>query len=231
MYCIHCGVKLADTETVCPLCETEVFHPDLPRNSAVPMYPLRAEPAPQVSSRASQIIVSTFFLMAMLITLLCDIQISGAVTWSGFVVGALLMSYVIFILPYWFRKPNPVIFVPCGFASVGAYLAYLNHAVDGNWFLAFAFPVTGYIGLVITAVVVLVKYLRKGYLYIIGGAIVALGLFMPLMELLLCVTFDGIGFLGWSWYPMIAMILLGAMLIFLAIHQPSREMMERKFFI
>ena len=26
MYCIKCGVELADSEKVCPLCGTRVFH-------------------------------------------------------------------------------------------------------------------------------------------------------------------------------------------------------------
>ena len=33
MYCINCGVKLADTEHICPLCGTEVFHPELMREN------------------------------------------------------------------------------------------------------------------------------------------------------------------------------------------------------
>lgn len=231
MYCINCGVKLADTENLCPLCGTEVFHPDYSRPDVSPLYPRRAEPSPHVSSRASQIIVTTMFVMAIMIILLCDLQISGGITWSGFAAGGILLVYELFILPYWFRDPNPVIFVPCGFAAVGVYLLYINHTLSGNWFLSFAFPVTGYTGLVVTAMVVLVKYLRKGYLYIFGGVLIALGGFMPLMELLLCVTFEPIRFFGWSWYPLIALGLLGVMLIFLAVHRPSREMMERKFFL
>ena len=34
MYCIKCGVELADSEKVCPLCGTRVFHPDLPCGQA-----------------------------------------------------------------------------------------------------------------------------------------------------------------------------------------------------
>ena len=34
MYCIKCGVELADSERVCPLCGTRVFHPDLPHDAA-----------------------------------------------------------------------------------------------------------------------------------------------------------------------------------------------------
>ena len=47
----------------------------------------------------------------------------------------------------------------------------------------------------------------------------------------LYVTFAGIEFLGWCWYPMIALILLGAMLFVIGLHRPTRETMERKFFI
>ena len=231
MYCINCGVKLADTEHRCPLCGTEVFHPELLRKEVEPLYPEHREPAPQVNSRAAQIVWTTMVLIALLTTLLCDLQINGTVTWSGFVAGALGMGYVILILPFWFRKPNPVIFVPCGFAAVGLYLLYINFAVGGSWFLSFAFPVTGYVGLVVTAVVVLLKYLSRGRLYIFGGAMMALGAFMPLMEFLICITFDRPRFVGWSLYPFIALVLLGAMLIFLAIYRPARETMERKFFL
>mgnify|MGYP000840753951 CR=1 FL=1 len=40
MYCIKCGVELADSERVCPLCGTRVFHPDLPCGQGEPPYPL-----------------------------------------------------------------------------------------------------------------------------------------------------------------------------------------------
>ena len=29
MYCVKCGVELADSEKKCPLCGTPVFHPDI----------------------------------------------------------------------------------------------------------------------------------------------------------------------------------------------------------
>ena len=231
MYCINCGVKLADTEKRCPLCGTEAFHPDLKRVETEPMYPQHRYPAPQVNSRAAQIIVTTLILMAALTTLVINLQINAKVTWSGYVIGALAMSYVLFVLPFWFRKPNPVIFVPCGFAAIGLYLLYINWATGGDWFLSFAFPVTGGIGLIVTAVVALLKYLRRGKLYILGGALIALGAFMPLMEFLMCLTFDFSRFFAWSLYPLIVLVLLGGMLIFLAISRPTREMMERKFFI
>ena len=72
----------------------------------------------------------------------------------------------------WFRRPNPVIFVPVDFIAVGLYLRYINFATGGHWFLSFAFPVTGAIGLLISAAVALTHYLRGGYLYIYGGMLI-----------------------------------------------------------
>lgn len=231
MYCIKCGVKLADTEQSCPLCGTEVFHPDISRQEVQSLYPQNRHPRPAVNSKAVQIVLTTMTLMALLVTLVCDLQINGSMEWAGYVAGALLIGYVMLVLPFWFRKPNPVIFVPCSFAAVLVYLLYINHITGGDWFLSLAFPVTGYIALVVTAVVALLKYVGRGVLYIFGGAGIALGLLMPLMEFLIHITFGGVRFIGWSIYPLIVMVLLGAMLIFLAIHDPARETMKRKFFL
>ena len=231
MYCIKCGVKLSDNQKQCPLCQTVVFHPDVMPKSDDPLYPAGQQPAPQVRSQAALVVTTTLFLLPLLITALCDLQLNGVITWSGYVIGALVVSYVILVLPYWFRRPNPVIFVPCGFVAVGLYLLYISLATGGGWFLSFAFPVTGAVGLIVTAVVTLVKYVGKGELYIFGGAFALLGAFMPVMEWLLNLTFGFTHSLVWSWYPLIALVLLGCMLIFLALFRPARETMERKFFL
>ena len=231
MYCINCGVKLADTEKICPLCGVTVFHPEISPPEGEPLYPRGRYPAAQVNSRIAVIILSTLFALPLFICLLCDLNINGTVIWSGYVVGALLLSYEMLILPLWFREPNPVIFVPCSFATLGLYVLYINFATGGKWFLSFALPVIGGIGLIVTALVALLKYLRRGRLYIFGGASIVLGLLMPLMEFLLSLTFEPLHFGTWSFYPMIVLVLFGGMLIFLAISRNAREAMERKFFL
>ena len=231
MYCIKCGVKLSDNQKVCPLCETVVFHPEIMPSNDDPLYPIQQHLATQVQSQAALVVITTLFLLPLLITALCDLQLNSAITWSDYVIGALLVSYVCLVLHYWFRQPNPVIFVPCGFAAIGLFLLYISIATDGGWFLTFAFPVTGAVGLIVTAVVALLKYVGKGQLYIFGGALALLGAFMPVMEFLLNLTFGFPQRLLWSGYPLVTLVLLGGMLIFLAIYRPARETMERKFFL
>lgn len=231
MYCINCGVKLADTEKQCPLCKTQVFHPDLKQGDGTPLYPIDNLPGTQKDFKIWQIVFTVLFMIPIVTVVLCDLQINHAVTWSGYVVGALIMSYVFFILPAWFKDPNPIIFVPVSFAALCLYLLYIDLVTAGGWFLSFAFPVTGGIGIIVTALVTLFRCLKRGRLYILGGGFIALGVFMPLAEYLMSITFGFINFIGWSYYPFAALFLLGALLIFLAIYRPARETMERKFFI
>ncbi len=231
MYCANCGVKLAPGQEKCPLCGLRAYHPDMKAEKGEILYPKQPLEPQQVSPWGARVLIAVAFFLPLLTCLACDLSLSGGVSWSGYVVGALLLLYVMAVLPLWFHKPNPVIFVPVDFAAAGVYLLYISLYTQGGWFLSFAFPVTAFAGLVTTAVVTLMRYVRRGALYVYGGAITAVGLFMPVMELLLAYTFAPIPFIGWSFYPLGALVLLGGFLIFLAICRPAREMMQRKFFL
>ena len=232
MYCIKCGVELADSERVCPLCGTRVFHPDLPCGQGEPPYPPDEHPRHEEVSRIGvMFVVSVCMLLPAVISVLCDWRINGTLVWSGYAAGAIALLYVVILLPMWFRRPNPVIFVPVDFIAVGLYLLYINFATGGHWFLSFAFPVTGAIGLLISAAVALTHYLRGGYLYIYGGMLILGGGLAVLIEFLINLTFQIHETLFWSFYPMVAGIVLGLMLIVIAICKPLRESLHRKFFL
>lgn len=231
MYCIKCGVKLADSEHVCPLCGTVVFHPDLAQPEGESLYPANQMPALRLNHVGAQFLVSILFLIPILITLVCDLQYFHGVTWSGFVIGALILIYTIFVLPRWFPRPNPAVFVPVGFCAVLLYLLYINLATGGKWFLSFAFPLTCGIMIISSAVVALLKYLKRGRLYVFGGAAIATGAFMPLVEYLANITFHVPQAPLWSLYPLTALCLLGIMLLTISICRPMRDYLEKKLFL
>lgn len=229
MYCIKCGVKLAETEKKCPLCNTVVCHPDFAQTSARPLYPSNKMPKSSSGTKALNGAVIILFMIPLVVCFFADLLLDGFVSWYGYVAGALAVAYVTVALPLWFRKPNPVIFVPCDFAAAGLYLLYINLVTGGTWFLSFAFPVTGGLCLITCAVVTLLYYLHRGRLYILGGAFMALGAFMPVVEFLIEITFD-LQFIGWSIYPLVVLVLFGFLLIYFAINSAARETMERKLF-
>ena len=231
MYCIKCGVELADTEKTCPLCGTIVYHPDITQAHATPTYPPFVKEKENMRPQGVLFILTVLALMPIVITLFCDLRLNGAITWSGYAVGGILVAYFVIVLPLWFARPNPVIFVPIDFALIGALLLYINLMTGGDWFLSLAFPALGIMGLIITALVTLMRYVRKGLLYIFGGCFIAIGGYCLLPEFFINLTFyDSFSFI-WSPYPFIFCFFAGLALIVIAISRPLRESLHRKLFI
>ena len=227
MYCANCGVKLADTEKRCPLCGTEAYHPEIERPEVAPLYPQDYTPKKEISKATLHIIIITLFIIPIFVTLYSNFYVDHKITWSAYVVFAMLLMYIIFVLPFWFKRRSPAIFIPIDFLCIELFLHYINFVTGGTWFLTFAFPVVTYLGLIVTAATVLLYYLKKGHLYIIGGFFIALGLFMDVIELFIMITFK-LDFDGWSLYPMIPLVLIGLGLIAISISRAARAVLARK---
>ena len=203
MYCIKCGVELKDSEEKCPLCGTVVFHPDMKRPDGEKPYPAESRRPAETASRSGMLfITSIMFLVPFVLSLLCDWKVNGTLVWSGYAAGALALVYIIVVLPMWFRHATPVIFVAADFVAIGLYLLYIDFAVNGHWFLSFAFPVTGGAMLIACAAVTLLHYLRKGHLFVYAGTLIAIGGFAVLVEFLINITFHVSDTLVWSLYPL-----------------------------
>lgn len=228
MYCVKCGVELADSEKKCPLCMTPVYYPEMPENPETP-YPKNTKIKEEFTQRGKYFVISFLYFIAAVIPLVCDISLHSEITFAGYVLGGLAFSYVLLFLPGWFRRPSPAIFVPIDFFVAGLLLLYINHKTEGNWFLSFAFPVLAGCALIICSVLVLNYYLRAGHLYIFGGALIATGLLTVLIEFLLYKTFESYDKVYWSLYPLIALFLLGMMLIIIAIVKPWKESLKKIF--
>lgn len=228
MYCIKCGVELADSERKCPLCHTPVYFPGIDTEPERP-FPSIPPVHEKVNPRGILFILSFLALITAVISVFADINTNGIFSFSGYVVGGVILGYVIFILPAWFVKPSPAVFVPIDFLALAIYVWYIAYKTGGTWFFPFALPVIGGAALIMCSTVILCYYIRRGYLYIFGGASIAVGLYTCLVELLVNLTFEpNLGFL-WSPYPAISLSLIGAMFIVIAIVKPLRESLLRIF--
>ena len=230
MYCVKCGVRLADSEKKCPLCGTVVYHPDLPVPHGEPTFPNLGPEEFHPTPHGVQAIFTFVFALAAVLCLVIDLALRRRVTWSGYAAGGIVLAYLTMILPFWFRRPNPIIFTAVDFAALGCYLLYIDLALQGGWFLSFAFPVVGITGLLVEAVVTLCHCLRRGHLYVWGGAFIALGCCMMLFELFQVITFGGKMF-RWSLYPLTVLCLVGLFLLLVAIIRPLRERMHKLFLV
>ena len=230
MYCVQCGVKLADSEKCCPLCGLEVYHPQLSSPSGNPTYPPVPPAAKGLNLKGFMTMITCLWLAICGVLLFCNLQINHVFSWSAYAIGSMLFVYVVVLLPWWFQKPNPVVFVPLDFAAAMGFLLLINLMTDGKWFLSFVFPCLGGIALLVTAVVTLCRYLKKGLPFVFGGGFIALGCFMMLIEFFGHLTFGGSGF-RWCFYPLGCCCGVGIFLLVIGCSSRLRDWLKRKLFI
>lgn len=228
MYCVKCGVKLGEGVRECPLCRTPVLYSeDADRTvSYSDRYPAEERHARYLILA----LLTALMAAAGLICLILCLRTFGRVYWSGYVLMGLALAWVILILPFWFPRWHPLIFLPIDFAAVCGFLLYVCESTGGNWFLSFAFPVTMIVGLLLVAAVAVARHVRRGRLYIAAALILVTGGFCMLIELFEHITFGTQMFL-WSLYCVSFCGLLGLFLLIAALIPPLRAYLERKFFV
>ena len=84
--------------------------------------------------------------------------------------------------------------------------------------------------LLLTTLVVLLKYVQGGRLFIIGGWIIAAGGLSILVEFFQHITF-GSRMFTWSLYVVSPCAALGIFLLLAGMIRPLREYLERRFFL
>ena len=230
MYCIKCGAHLSDGQTTCPLCETKVYHPDITivEKNTYPKVPFESE---EINRNGLMFVITMIFLIPLILPIFLELSWHSDISWSGYASGGTLLFYVAFVMPHWFKKPNPVVFTPICFAITILLLHFICFKTDGNWFMSFAFPVTGVLGIIVTAAVTILYYVKKGCLYTIGGMLISLGLWTSLLEWDIRTTFSVNTPFRWSTAPLTVFSVLGIMLIVIAIVKPLQESLRRVFFI
>lgn len=229
MYCVKCGVQLPEGAKRCPLCSTPVWCPDT-----------EAEPASTYSDRYPIIsrqrritvmsLITVALLAAMVACLSICLHITGKVGWSAYVLSGCLCFYTVCLLPFWFKRPHPMVFVPVAFGAALALLLFINWYTGGHWFWPFAFPVTMIVAALTIGALALYRYVKGGTLFITGGLLMALGGASMLIELFTHLVFSAPMF-GWSLYGAVVFGIFGGFLILSGIIRPLREHLERTFFI
>lgn len=168
--------------------------------------------------------------MAVGACLLIDFLLADQVTWSGFVLAGLLTGYVLLVLPLWFARPNAVVLLAIDFVAVNLMLLYIDLTVGGHWYLSLAFPVTGIYGALVTGSAAIVKYVRRGRFFQLGGICIAFGCSAMLLEFFICITFDKRMFV-WSLYPVALLGSIGLFWILAGIIRPLGNAIRKRAFL
>ena len=227
MYCVKCGVKLQEGVQSCPLCETPVWNPE--GAAPTPSYPDRMPPYYRESDLTGAVVMTILCAVAEIVILTVGFKLDGQQRWVGYAVWGILLFYIVAVLPKWFRRPKGEIFVPIDHLAVALYVLYICRKTGGNWYMSFAFPVILTSCLLSTAMICLLKYVRKGRLYIFGGFLILLGFFTVLIEFLEHISF-GTEMFRWSLYSLTGFAGAGLFLIIAGMIPSIRHNLEKRFF-
>lgn len=229
MYCVRCGVKLQDGAAECPLCGTPVLLPQ-EETAGKPLYPSRLPEEEQHHGRTLLVWMLTMILAgAGLACLILCLHRYGAVSWSGYVLLGSALAWVWLLFPLLFRRYRPMIFLPVNFACLAGFLVYICVKNGGNWFLSFAFPVTGLAAVMTLLGVAIFRYIRQGRLRLLGLYLMAIGAAFILVEFLQHITF-GTRMFDWSLYCTVAFGALGLFLFVATLIPPLHAHLRKIFY-
>lgn len=227
MYCVRCGVRLQEGTESCPLCGTPVWNPD--QASVKRIFPEEMPRQHEESSVPIAVGATVVGILSALIIFIICMKKYGEMRWGGYALAGIALAYILFALPAWFRRPPVEVFLPVDYAAIILFLLYINQKTGGHWFLSFAFPVTAGCGLLTTALVCMLKHVRKGRLIIIGSFMILLGGFTILTEFLEFITF-GSGMFQWSLYTAALLGICGIFMILSGIIPAMRHHLKKRFF-
>ncbi len=230
MYCVKCGVKLQEGVKACPLCATPVWCPEAGEEPSAATY---SDRYPVVSRQQRLTVLSSLTVALLAVMIACfsiAVNTTGRMGWSFYVIVGVAAFYLIFLLPFWFRKPHPMIFVPTAFLTACLLLFSICLYTGGRWFWTFAFPLTGLLAALTIGAVALYRYVKGGTIFITGGLLLAIGGSCLLAELFQHLTFRTPLF-SWSVYAASVFGLFGGFLLLAGIIRPLREHLRRVFFL
>ena len=99
-YCVNCGVKLAKSEKKCPLCNTKIINPNIVKEEYVPAYASQIEKFNSINIKFIAKLSITVFLLLAAITMLCDLIITKSISWSLYVLFAIVYIITHFIFAF-----------------------------------------------------------------------------------------------------------------------------------
>lgn len=146
MFCQNCGKQLPDGVTVCPDCTAN----EAPQVEAVPV---NQEAAPQAEkkplfktpgklSKSYAAIFTALLVFPSTICIAIDLAFDRYDYWFGYVVGALIVTWIIAVLPV-LRITPPVVTSLICFGSIVCYLFYISHKTGHMlWLSKFFLPLT-----------------------------------------------------------------------------------------
>lgn len=235
-YCVECGVKLADSEKICPLCNTRVINPNHPEDMAHDRpYPSRVQQINGLKRRELAWVVLIFLLLPVGATAIIDLLTGTqpfALTWSLIVIGVGVMLGIWILTPIIFPKLSLYLHFAIDFVSVAGFLAVIA-AYLGQWEWCFhlGIPIVVATGLAVCAMTSIARSSRLRPITRAACAFLVIGVFIVALELIIDYATLGIFAIRWSIYAIVPLAFLALLLFYISRKPGLMDELKRRLFV
>ena len=232
-YCVNCGVKLEETLTKCPLCNTPVYHPQEEKTEKkVPPYPSERGTVEKVKRTDLAILLIVLFGSTAAGCGLLNLFVYKGSLWSLYVIGACLV-FLVFSIPIMVYQKLPYIFmVLIDGSAVLLYLAlvaWVNHGMD--WYVQIAVPVI-LLGTALVAVLLYIyQHISRSILFTAMVVVIETAVFCAGIDLSVCHYLDEKFCLTWSAAGVVCAAIITVSLITVMRISRLREEVRRRMHI
>ena len=232
-YCVHCGVEMAPSEKSCPLCQTLVQDPACPWTPPESMpYPERVEEVfKHIDLRYGRSLAVLVLLIPALVVLAVNLLSSGSITWSLYVIGALVCVYCWFLVPLFYRFRRPYAYIAIDFITLTLYLLLIARMTGGRaWYMGIALPVLAAMVILVQLVILAIRRLEWQPLeraavvcLLVAGFLVAIDAIADL--------YTGQVFLNWSVYAGLPLLVLAGVFLVLEKKRGLKDAIKKRLFV
>ena len=228
-YCVNCGVKLKESEKVCPLCNTKVINPNNLKTDFIPAYSQNIEKTKKVNKKYLCFLITIILMGVTIITVLCNLIFTGNITWSIYVVASILFlnSKLSFVL---FKNKFFPLFIDLLTTETLIYvIAYLNNGL--HWFYYLVCP---FIFIIWIYIILCTFVLSKKKYNLLRRFSVAFS-FISVILLIIESCIDMYKYekitINWSIYAILPIIIIGTILFLISYNRKLIEEIKQRIFI
>jgi|GEM_PF-114717 len=236
-YCVECGVKLAESEKICPLCNTRVINPNRPEESSAERpYPSQVELQIRgLNRRELAWIIFLFLLLPVGATVIIDL-LTGTepfrLTWSVIVIGAGALLGVWTLVPTIFTRLNLYLHIAVDFLAVAGFLSVIAWNMgDWSWCLNLGIPIVIATGIAVCAMTAIVRSKRLQPLTRAACSCIVVGIYIVALELIIDHASMGIFAISWSIYAFVPLLFVALLLFFISRRPALMDELKRRLFV
>ena len=228
-YCVNCGVKLKQSEKVCPLCNTKVINPNNLKDKFTPAYSQVVEKHKGINKKYLCKLITVVLICAAIITVLCDLIFTGNITWSIYVIASILFldSKLSFIL---FKNKFIPLIIDLFATEILIYvIAYLNNGLHWFYYLVCPFIFIIWFYIVLCAFVLS----KKEYNLLRRFSVAFSFISVILLTIEMCVDmfkYEKI-LINWSIYAVLPITIIGLILFIISYNRKLIDEIKQRIFI